>query len=217
MKRQAGFSVIEVMVACSILVVIVMMLGMLFQQSSKAWRVGANSADNFMQVRAFVGALQRDASKAVSYQALKESYAGAKKPYWDKGKDSFGSDLQFYTLSGEVTNRAITFVEYSFTDLRRRETTWKVSSGGVSERSHSAILVPKQSNKPTPSFSNVKAEWDNESKGYGSSRQDYLPDFLRFKVKLRADSANMAEIGAASAGPDGRWNTSDDITTWSKD
>lgn len=217
MKRQAGFSVIEVMVACSILVVIVMMLGMLFQQSSKAWRVGASSVDNFMQLRAFVGALERDASKAISYQALKENFAGAESLYFDKGSDSFSDNLKFYTLSGEVTNRAITFVEYSFSDMTRKETTWKPSGGGMTAKSSTTILVKKSGGKAIPEFSNIQAVWDNDSANYEKNRKEYLPSFLRFKVKLRTDSANMAEIGAASAGPDGRWNTKDDITTWNEE
>lgn len=219
MKRQAGFSVIEVMVACSILVVIVMMLGMLFQQSSKAWRIGVNNADNFMQLRAFLGALERDASKAVSYQALKEGFAGAEDLYFDKGRDQFGSTLKFYTLSGEATNRAITFVEYSFSDMRRKETIWKTSSGGqASERSSSSVLVKKTSGSSAPSFSSVDAVWtDNNSDRYESSRNRYLPDYITFKVKLRTDSTVMAEIGAASAGPDALWNTNDDIFTWNEE
>jgi Tfp pilus assembly protein PilV len=56
MKRNnSGFSMIEVLVASTIMIMIVMMLGMLFQQSSQAWRTGKQRADTYQQVRALFG------------------------------------------------------------------------------------------------------------------------------------------------------------------
>ena len=62
---RSGFSMIEVLVASTILTVIVMMLAMLFQQTSVAWRTGLMRASGFMQLRSYIGAIQRDASAAI--------------------------------------------------------------------------------------------------------------------------------------------------------
>jgi type II secretory pathway component PulJ len=61
---------IEVLVASTILIVLVMLLAMLFQQTSLAWRTGVKRADGYLQIRALVGAIQRDASQAIDIETL---------------------------------------------------------------------------------------------------------------------------------------------------
>ena len=62
---RTGFSLIEVMVATTVLAIIVLLLGGVFQQASSSWDAGFVRAEGGMAVRAVVGSLARDLSTAV--------------------------------------------------------------------------------------------------------------------------------------------------------
>ena len=63
--RSAAFTLIEVMVATAIMVIMVFMVGSVFQQSSSAWDAGYARAEGGMAVRTVVGSLTRDLATAV--------------------------------------------------------------------------------------------------------------------------------------------------------
>lgn len=212
----AGFSMIEVLVASSILVVIVMMLAMLFQQTSLAWRTGVRRANSFMQVRSAIGAIQRDAAAAVDArsvpQELKDLVGG--------GQQNFsGFPLQFYTLNGtgfennktdETPLRSLSYITYN-TSGQRTETILK-GDGTVWKKTASNVLkfLQKRDSKNTLnthlSFGEVE---------FGDFPQTGLPLFFTMKVNMEL-GGNGYDIGAASAGPDKIWNTKDDIRTWTE-
>jgi prepilin-type N-terminal cleavage/methylation domain-containing protein len=99
-RNRHGFSMIEVMVAATILVVIVMMLGMLFQQTSVAWRTGLMRSDGYMQLRAFIGALQRDASAMIDANQIPQSLL------CNNQKQKFESgEIRFYTMTGTLRTK----------------------------------------------------------------------------------------------------------------
>lgn len=62
---RMGFSLIEVMVATTVLAIIVLLLGGVFQQASSSWDAGFVRAEGGMAVRAVVGSLARDLATAV--------------------------------------------------------------------------------------------------------------------------------------------------------
>ena len=62
---RRGFSLIEILVAMAILVVIVLIVGGLFQQTSLAWTLGMQRATEQSNVRAVAGALGRDLASMV--------------------------------------------------------------------------------------------------------------------------------------------------------
>ncbi len=59
-KNKQGFTLIEVMVATAVLLIMVVMIGTLFTQSSAAWDTGYARAEGGMIVRGVVGAISRD-------------------------------------------------------------------------------------------------------------------------------------------------------------
>ena len=61
----AGFSLIEVMVATSIVLILVVLVGSVFRQASSAWDSGYARAEGGMVVRGVLGAIQRELSRAV--------------------------------------------------------------------------------------------------------------------------------------------------------
>ena len=206
--RRAGFSMIEVLVASTILVVIVMMLAMLFQQTSLAWRTGVKRASGYMQLRSVLGAIQRDASAAVDEGAI--SVKNASGGYRFGNGQNFSGSLQFYTLTGsgyEDPNtkkkpyRALKYITYN-TAGKRTELLMKGDGTGDPRPSSEVLNFVKPSNNnnsPTITISGFEPKYAGAAIG--------LP--LYFTVKAQVTTKGYAlDIGAASAGPDGEFGTS---------
>ena len=197
---------IEVLVASTILVVIVMMLGMLFQQTSLAWRTGVKRADAFMQVRAVIGAIQRDASAAVDAQHLP--------PKFLSGEQRFKGGLVFYTLTGnKEDDRVLTKVTYEIGGNSPKRTESVLQSDGTWGAATSANVLPSSGR----AGNNSSTTLENFEAYYGESADNLdkngLPLYITFEANVSASGANL-DIGAASAGPDKVWGTKDDIKTW---
>ena len=218
-NKQSGFSMIEVLVAATILVVIVMMLGMLFQQTGIAWRVGVRRADAFSQVRSLIGAIQRDAAKAVDEDAIDDDVRNL----LGGGNQNFsGSDLSFYTLDAggfhindsglpnySKPKRSVSHITY--TTAGKRTETFLIA-GGTTETVDTNVrdFATRVGSTTTPSttLDGFDPVWGPGGSGNG------LPLFVKMKAKVTSQGYTL-DIGAESAGPDRTWNTDDDIRTWS--
>ena len=86
--RPAAFTLIEVMVATAVMVIMVLMVGSVFQQTSSSWDAGYARAEGGMAVRTVVGSLTRDLATAVDGRRF-----GLGKPV-----ECGGSSLTFYRL-----------------------------------------------------------------------------------------------------------------------
>jgi len=205
---------IEVLVAATILIVIVMMLGMLFQQTSLAWRTGVRRADSFMQVRSAVGAIQRDAASAVDARFLPSQFL-------DGPQNFSGGSLLFYTLTGTVEvdkggnttyNRSLKKITYDLLG-NRTETPLQGSGGwGTTKRSNVLTFAERMSSKNLPkvSLTDFMADYGKGGDGLDS---EGLPLAVTFSAEVRSSGYNL-DIGAWSYGPDRKPNTKDDIKTW---
>jgi prepilin-type N-terminal cleavage/methylation domain-containing protein len=200
---RAGFSMIEVLVAATILVVIVMMLSMIFQQTSIAWRTGVRRADAFTQVRALIGAVQRDAAKAVDEKCIEETLRSGGKP------QNFNGGLRFFTLSGNgfVNNQALRSISYvEYVGGTRSESFLQGDGTWSTPETAQVTDFVEWSGDDTINLENFRIQ-------EVPSGVDGLPLSVRFTVSVTSKGYNL-EIGAASAGPDGAWDTKDDIRTW---
>ena len=198
---------IEVLVAATILVVIVMMLGMLFQQTSLAWRTGVKRADGFMQVRSAIGTIQRDAAAAVDARELRRRRLEIDPSDQILKEDQrFSASLMFYTLSG--SERALTKVTYDTAGNRTESTLLGTGSWGPVRKTNVLTFAERQSskNRPKTTLGSFTPEW-------GDLDQNGLPLYVTFTARV-ITSGYTLDIGAASAGPDKVWNTKDDIKTW---
>ncbi len=204
-RSNAGFSMIEVLVAATILLVIVMMLAMLFQQTSIAWRTGVRRADAFTQVRALIGSMQRDAAKAVDEHAIDKDLRSGR-------SQNFSGGLRFFTLTGNGFSdsgaplRSVSYIEY--TGGTRTETTLQADGSWSVPTSAQITDFVEWSGKDTIKMQNLQVTEERNPLGG-------LPLSVRFRVEVVSEGYNL-EIGAASAGPDGAWGTKDDIRTWAK-
>ncbi|MDO5463267.1 MAG: prepilin-type N-terminal cleavage/methylation domain-containing protein [bacterium] len=211
---KAGFSLIEVLVSVTILVVVVLIVGMIFQQTSSAWTVGMSKSTSQSSIRAIVGAIARDLNMAVdpTYAHLVE--AGSKDP--DSVDPSFtgenffkisSSTLSFYIAnddadplkpSQEEKNRGISFIEYSSGSGKLTRTETPIGWMGGNKGSETSVDF------------NI----DNDA----SLKFEKITDFEN-AVKIKIDTGSVTtlndyEIAVGSCGPDGEWGTDDDIKMW---
>lgn len=156
MKR--GFTLIELMVASCLLGMLFVMMTMIFNQSSVAWRVGAASVSKLSDVRLQVGWFHEQADLAL--------------PARSNRKDKEEENLMIVP---------------SLIDLI-------VDKGNEQKR----LTV---TGKPNGDFNRKEAGYAEGGAG-----------------KVGNDGSSDAfTIGVRSAGPDGEFDTDDDITTWPED
>ena len=222
-SNRSGFSMIEVLVASTIMMMMVMMLGMLFQQTSLAWRTGKQRADIYQQVRALFGAIQRDASAAVDKDSLPRHLFQGSGAVPDLPQTFNGSSLSFYTLTGtgftieedaaSIPLRSITYVKYS--GVKRTVSTFYLLAGGggytpPQDKSFSLVDVNLQGvNLTTINFQEVLGPSGN------------FPSYVTVSAGVTSQGMKSFDVGAASGGPDRTLGTSptdvrsrDDIKTW---
>ena len=205
-----GFSMIEVLVATSILIVIVMMLAMLFQQTSVAWRTGLLRAQGFMQLRSYIGAIQRDVAGAIDARNIPEALLYSKDA---PIQDFQGDPIRFYTLTGDETARSLSYIEYSEGGVRMQwdllpahgKPTWQPRKGSGADVSKSSAGSEDDGVVAPQGFVPVFLE--------KSPASDAFPLYIKVKAKI-TQKGKLYQVGAASAGPDKTWDTKDDIRTW---
>lgn len=222
---------VEVLVASTILIVIVMMMAMLFQQTSVAWRTGLIRANGFMQLRSYIGAIQRDASAAIDAKNLPEELRYTENNQYNGKKQSFQSgEISFYTLTGKEDERTLKFITHD-TSGKRTERVMELKPSGTGqpawtwkEKKPSQILnfLSKGSSSgddPTISPSSFEFKWasgtEYDNKGLTVNNNNRLPLYISVGAEI-VQRGTLYSVGAASAGPDMQWDTKDDIRTWVK-
>lgn len=218
---------LEVLVAATILIVIVLMLGAIFQQSSTAWRTGMMRTGGYMQLRSFIGTLQHDASAMINANLLPKNML-----YNNREQNFSNSELRFYTVSGDDQTRTLNYIEY---DLRGRRTmmvmslnqtapdgnaAWEVPQGGgdtellkfvTNQRGDNMVVSPKSFRITNPPSGAEYTEYDRDEQKVSGSR--LFPLFVTIEADVR-QSGSLFDVGAESAGPDKQWGTKDDIRTF---
>ncbi len=221
---------IEVMVAATILVVIVMMLGMLFQQTSVAWRTGLMRSDGYMQLRAFIGAIQRDASAMIDANQIPQSLL------CNNQKQRFESDeIRFYTMTGTLRTksdgslenfRALNFITYQ---IGGRRTQRRLEPDGTWSEEESSNVLTLPNIGENPDKPQVRATHFDIAYQQGTEHDiagNVIPNANRYPLFLTVESdvtqkGRLYDVGAECSGPDKKFGTGpsdaagkDDIRTW---
>ena len=218
-KKQA-FSLIEVLVAMTILSVIVLIVAGIFQQTGLAWSLGLRRADEQSMIRAVAGSLTRDLSTVVD---------PANFICGEVGSDSFSEDVVldknsfgFWILKPETmdfgknnqldSKRELAYVEYKTVGegIERTISFTKEQSNDLdsSASTSSKFTLGKQNGSVT--FEVVAG---SDFSGYESSFYDHGGIMITISPAVPI-SINDYEIAVGSCGPDGEWGTEDDIRTW---
>lgn len=227
---------IEVMVAATILVVIVMMLGMLFQQTSVAWRTGLMRSDGYMQLRAFIGALQRDASAMIDANQIPQSLLCNNQKQSNNQKQKFEADeIRFYTMTGTLRTkpngsledfRALNFITYQ---IGGKRTQRRLKPDGTWSEEESSNVLSPPSIGANPDKPQVKATHFDIAYQQGTEYDiagNVVPNASRYPLFLTVESdvtqkGRLYDVGAECSGPDKKFGTGpsdvagkDDIRTW---
>ena len=223
---------IEVLVASTILIVIVMLLAMLFQQTSVAWRTGQIRARGAMRLRSYIGAIQRDAANAIDGKNIPDNLRCKKS---GDGRQLFtGSEIAFYTLTGEGEKRALNYIRY-LKDGTRTKYTLPCSTGSGSMEWDVGTPTPvldfldngsvDERNAVAPQGFGFK--WtDAQEFDVGATTpladKNRLPLFITVDADI-TQKGKLYDVGAESSGPDGIFGDNpdkapgkDDIRTWAK-
>lgn len=221
-----GFSLIEVLVAMTILSVIVLIVAGIFQQTGLAWSLGLRRAESQSVIRAVAGALTRDLAMMVdpahfAYalpSASTRDYASSELNAWmlDEEVNIANNRFAFWILkpSDDVMEdnecaRELCFVEYSGgNNLTRKEMTFNDSNTWEESGDTSFKLSGSGSD------GSVKFEPLNYSEGEG--HESFYED-AGIKITIQPSTPatiNDYEIAVGSCGPDGKWGTEDDIRSW---
>ena len=115
---RGGFSLVEILVATTVLLIIVMLVSMIFQQTNAAYQSGTVRVEAMMELRSVVGTIARDLTLAVN----SDHYPGG------AFMNEFRADsLQFVALTGTPDNtgkRTPQWIEYAYTGMRVNRRCW---------------------------------------------------------------------------------------------
>lgn len=231
---RRGFSLIEILVAMSILVVIVLIVGGLFQQTSLAWTLGMQRATEQSNVRAVAGALGRDLASMVDPGNLviyPSKTGGDQAGALSKG---LGGTTSNFVSSGSLKFWALRapdmFDEATLKTLRELVLIEYTASGNKVTRTVSAYDNPT---KPTSAPSSKDEQYGGSTSefdlGDGSISFEAIDEgFADFASPYGSNTAGVRivvtptkpstitgyEIYVGSCGPDGIKGNEDDIYPW---
>ena len=128
-RRRAGFSLIELLMAITVLIIIVMIIALVFQQAHTAWGSGTRKAGAETTLRGIMGIMERDLAQAVDDTAFGGSInqfppAGSYPP------STTPQEIKFITLDG--TSRLPQLVDYRFDGANLIRNTYQVSAVSAS-------------------------------------------------------------------------------------
>lgn len=224
-SARRGFSLIEVLVAMTILVVIVLIVARVFQQTGLAWSIGLRRANTQASTRAVVGSLSRDLASAVDPATFlpMDGEGNVDLTKADELNEQIsvdGNTLSFWTLRtpgdddptaamADRPDRAVAYITYTFgTDVKREERFFE--NGQLTAAGRTAEF-------PIGSGGSVSARSVTLSETSGETESSAFGDALGIEITVSpATPPTIAdyEIAVGSCGPDGRWGTDDDIRPW---
>ncbi len=199
-KGSSGFSLVEILVATTILLVIVVLVSMVFQQQSAAFQAGVDRTQGQSALRSVMGMVSRDLSLAVD----SEDYLDLPKNKFSStslsflaltgvdGKDNVGADsegtlsLQLikYSYSSKVVSREVSNISFS-------KGGWKTSGA-----KKSAL--------------NSKSNPINDLEFIVEGGTLTMPNNIRILASTKANTT-ASPVSGHSAGPNSLWNDDDDI------
>lgn len=193
-NRSSGFTLIELLTATFILLIIVLIIGKVYHQSSLSWSAGVRRAQGNMSGRSAIGYMARELMCAVADPEYLNSMSivnGAR-------------DISFVTLAGEAaaTKRVARRVRYLVTGGRLERQVQYASTTDYGEwgSTETSILATN--------VSDMSIYTEGGPYDYGA-----LPEWVRISIYLQRQ-ADVSGVGASSIGPDRKENTADDIKSW---
>lgn len=203
MGRKSGFSLIEILISTAILLVIVVMVSLVFQQQSAAFQTGEDRVKGQSTIRNAMGMIIRDLSMAVDS-------ADYDNPPADNSF-SGSTSIKFLATSGELRRdgnepkgAVLQFIEYS-------------ASGGILTRKATDYTF-QNGNWKKGNVSEAKINNGNPLEGLSFDAQGGKPSFPdRVTIYAACRGVSHAStVSGQSAGKDKTFGTDDDIYVGAK-
>lgn len=190
-KGSGGFSLIEILVATTILLVIVILASLVFQQTTGAYDTGERKVSANVALRNVVGAISRDLALAVD----SDEYDGLPANSWG------GSSIKFAALTGRPgkTLQVITYTAGG-NNVHRKAESYEYKNNGWSKCDTSDSDVYKAG-----TFDDTTL-----SVSFTASDNDNLPECVYIRAQL-GTSGRSAAVGVRSKG---RHADADDDDIW---
>ncbi len=202
-RSRSGFSLIEILIATSILLVIVVLASLVFQQMTGAYQTGERKMDSQVVLRNVIGSITRDLALAVD----SSTYTGL-----DVNKISDGTSIKFLALTGSPglddddnavrTAQVITYTWSGAVVTRKEQSTTCVEGNWRTVGGERTAKLNDAQNSPIADFEFIV------------DGDDLLPDRVYIRAEIATDD-HITSVGAGSSGRNGEFETggakSDDI------
>lgn len=204
--KKAGFSLIEILIATSILLVIVMMVSMVFQQQSAAFQSGEDRVKGQAAIRNVVGMMVRDLSLAVDPESITNA----------PESNSFGArSIKFFATTGEAgvgvdgneenstkDCAVLQYISYSFSGgkVKREVTGYKLRNDWKWTKAGTASAYLNNDNNLLDKSAGISFTTSDSSK---------FPSNVTIKA-VYAGSSHAGFVRGESAGPDRDFNNQKD-------
>ncbi len=187
--RRSGFTLLEILMAVSILVILVFIVGGMFRHSTGAWEAGLRRTESDAGSRAALSMMAHELSMAVADTRLKCSIVSGM------------SDISFYTFGPIAGNREV------------RKVTYTLDSGSLKRKLEEINIG---SGYPTPISSSTVSLLDNVTDlkfrtGVLPCTTN-LPPWVDIEMTVQ-DNITYSVVHTKSAGPDRAWGTLDDVSS----
>ena len=121
--RRGGFTLLEVVVATSVLIILTLMIGSLFRQATSSWNTGRVRGEGSMIARSVLGAVARDLATAIDGR-----------PYgFSGGPEASDGSLEFVCVkSAGARGQSVHKISYTVTPTgaTRKDAVWDGDSFG---------------------------------------------------------------------------------------
>ena len=211
-EHNAAFTLIELMVAVTIMAILVAIVSAVFHQSSVAWNSGTERMHANVTARAVLNFMAHELRHAVANDEF-GIWVDTRDP---RMGESGATHIYFWTFSGMLhsTNRMARHVRYSMgtgddEDKIMRE-EWTVDQD--SDYLSAITNLPDEAEEEFAVARNVKEVlfrgWPELSGGGHFGRETNLPRGVYIRLVLARED-DISNVAAWSAGPDGRTNPDD--------
>jgi prepilin-type N-terminal cleavage/methylation domain-containing protein len=218
-NEATAFTLIEIMVAVSILAILVLIMSTIFHQSSLAWDSGTGRMKANVAARSLMNFMERELTHAVAdslFFANIDSQDDSK-PTADKGY----SRIRFWSIEGtnSTSERLVRRIEYWRDDaadtLIRSE--WRLHA----DEQYGPSVTNKAGGAADSQITLAENVTDLRFQGWPETGQDdgfsanrrELPNGVKIMLALKR-SDRVSNVAAWSFGPDGQEGSADDIKSW---
>jgi prepilin-type N-terminal cleavage/methylation domain-containing protein len=190
--NRSGFSLVEVLIAITLLLVIVIMISMVFQQASGAWASGSTQAKSESAIRAALGSVERDLLNAVDARDYAESNPTGLSKSWTL---SFVAFQHLYDhRNPRLSGRHPCLITYTFAATELKREMWPIKPDGTLG---SNTLSSINSGMPLTDLTFTSIDRPSD------------PDGLPLRVDIRAESPRVSKLYTISGRSFGKNKTDD--------